>query len=153
MLLSKRLHALIMYSSTLTFQLINVTLTATLKGIYIIKMYSGNHVRPVGPTKTGSTQRGGRLREVFPIQPLPVEIRLSVNPIQFNMAAFPNTGSLHIRTWSQPAGRLGVFLDTQTLKKHPSGHPKLFEKNFLKCQYQAYNWFFRLHVIPMTLYI
>ena len=33
----------------------------------------------------------------------------------------------------------GVFLDTQTLKKHPSGHPNLFVKNFLKCQSQAYN--------------
>ena len=28
----------------------------------------------------------------------------------------------------------GVFLDTQTLKKHTSGHPPKIMKNFLKCQ-------------------
>ena len=33
----------------------------------------------------------------------------------------------------------GVFLDTQTLKKHPSEHPHIFVRNFLKCQSQAYN--------------
>ena len=40
----------------------------------------------------------------------------------------------------------------KTLKMHPSGHPKNFVKNFLKCQSQAYNWFFHLHTIPMTLF-
>ena len=49
---------------------------------------------------------------------------------------------LNTLTWSLPAGRLGVFLDTQTLKKHTSGHPKYFVKNFLKCQSQAYNLIF-----------
>ena len=34
----------------------------------------------------------------------------------------------------------GCLLDTQTLKKHPSGHPKRFVRKFLKCQSQAYNW-------------
>ena len=33
----------------------------------------------------------------------------------------------------KPAGRLGVFLDTQTLHKHPSGHPDFFVRNSLKC--------------------
>ena len=48
---------------------------------------------------------------------------------------------------------MGVFLDTQTLKKHPSGHPNIFVKNFLKCESQAYIIeFFHLHIIPMTLY-
>ena len=33
----------------------------------------------------------------------------------------------------------GHHLGTQTFKKNLSGHPKLFEKNFLQCQFQAYN--------------
>ena len=37
---------------------------------------------------------------------------------------------------------LGVFLDTQTLKKHPSGHPDFFVRDFLKCHSQTYNWIF-----------
>ena len=36
----------------------------------------------------------------------------------------------YISSWSKPAGRLGVFLDTQTLKKHPSGDPIFFVRNF-----------------------
>ena len=42
----------------------------------------------------------------------------------------------------KPPGCLDVFLDTETLKKHPSGHPKCFVRNE----------FFHLHIIPMTLY-
>ena len=44
------------------------------------------------------------------------------------------------------------FWTPKNLKKHPSGHPKHFMKNFLKCQSQAYNWIFYLHIIPMTMY-
>ena len=47
---------------------------------------------------------------------------------------------------------LGVFLDAQTLKKHPSAHPQICVRNFLKCQSQAYNWFFHLHIILIPLY-
>ena len=36
----------------------------------------------------------------------------------------------------------GRHLNAQTLKTHPSGYPKLFMRNFLKCQFQAYNWTF-----------
>ena len=32
--------------------------------------------------------------------------------------------------WSLAAGRLGAFLDTQTLKKNPSGHPFFLVWNF-----------------------
>ena len=38
------------------------------------------------------------------------------------------------------------------LKKHPSGHPNYFVRNFLKWQSQVYNWIFHLHIIPMTLH-
>ena len=34
------------------------------------------------------------------------------------------------------------YLDTQTLKNHPSGHPKIFVRNFLKCQFLFYNCLF-----------
>ena len=34
---------------------------------------------------------------------------------------------------------LGAFLDAQTIKKNPSGHPKFFVWNFKKSQSQAYN--------------
>ena len=37
---------------------------------------------------------------------------------------------------SRASGRL---LDTQTLRNLPSGRPKNFEMNFLKCQFIAYN--------------
>ena len=33
----------------------------------------------------------------------------------------------------------GCLFDTQTLKKHTSGHPEFLERNFLKCQFQEYN--------------
>ena len=46
------------------------------------------------------------------------------------------------------ASRASAYLfATQTLKNHPSGHPKLFVRNFSKCKFQAYNWIFS------TLYI
>ena len=35
----------------------------------------------------------------------------------------------------------GCHLDTQTLKNHPSGHPKMFASNFIKCHFQTYNFF------------
>ena len=40
----------------------------------------------------------------------------------------------------------------QTLKTHPSGHSMITGINFLKCQFQAYNWhlIFHLNIIPMT---
>ena len=49
--------------------------------------------------------------------------------------AIAEVGSIH--GLSQQG--LGVFLDTQTLQKHPSGHPIVLVKNFLKCQSQASN--------------
>ena len=56
------------------------------------------------------------------------------------------------KIWSLPAGRLGVFLDTQTLKRHPSGHPKQFVKNFLECQSQAYLWLkYEYIVVPLKI--
>ena len=33
----------------------------------------------------------------------------------------------------------GRHFDTQTLKKHPSGHPIFWASNFIKCQYQEHN--------------
>ena len=58
----------------------------------------------------------------------------------------------HVRTWSQPAVRLGAFLDTQTLKKNPSGHPNSLcgiSKNLnLKLMIE----FFHLLTTPMTLF-
>ena len=46
--------------------------------------------------------------------------------------------------WSWLAVRLGVYLDTLTLKKHPSGHPRNFVRIFFKfkCQSQAYKLIF-----------
>ena len=49
-----------------------------------------------------------------------------------------NDEQKEVGAWSKPAGHLGVFLDTQTLKKHPSRHPNIFVRNFFKCQSQAY---------------
>ena len=55
-------------------------------------------------------------------------------------------------TWSQSAGRLDAFLDTQTLKKNTSRHPNLlcgFSKNLkLKLIIE----FLHLLIIPMTLF-
>ena len=48
----------------------------------------------------------------------------------------------------------GCHLDTQSLKTHPVGHPKYFERNFLKYQLQAYyRFFFHLNIISMALYM
>ena len=47
----------------------------------------------------------------------------------------------------------GCHLYTQTLKNHPSEHPKYFVRNFLKCRFQAYHWIFHLNIIPKVLYM
>ena len=61
-----------------------------------------------------------------------------------------NAVSTHIVLASRESGRL---LDTQTLKKHPLGHPNIFVKNSLKCQSQCHSIeFFHLHILPMTFY-
>ena len=53
-------------------------------------------------------------------------------------------GSLTVAAASvkRPHRSLSHHLDSQTLKNHPSGHPKLLRSNFLKCQFQAWNWSF-----------
>ena len=48
--------------------------------------------------------------------------------------------------------RLGVFLDTQTLKKHPSGHPKILWEISYNVNLKHIFELFHLHIIPMTLY-
>ena len=55
----------------------------------------------------------------------------------YNLLVLASAGLLD--PWSKPAGRLGVFFDTQTLKRHLSGHQNYLVKNFLECQSQAYN--------------
>ena len=46
---------------------------------------------------------------------------------------------------SQPAGRLGAFLDTHTFKRNPSGHPNIF---CLKLIIEFYHHL----IIPQTLF-
>ena len=62
-------------------------------------------------------------------------------------------GRLLLSMVFKPAGRLGAFLDTKTLKKHPSGHPKTFWWRISSSVNLKYIInFFHLHIIPMTLY-
>ena len=49
-----------------------------------------------------------------------------------------------------PAGCLGIIWTPKPPKVTPQDTQKHVVRNFLKFQFQAYNWFFSL---PMTLYV
>ena len=51
-----------------------------------------------------------------------------------------------------PAGCLGVFLHTQTLKNQPSGHPIFLRGISWIINLKLIIEFFHLHTVPMTLY-
>ena len=106
----------------------------------------------------GLRQQGGRalFRHPNPQKsPLRIQKYFVKNFLDFLFKAYNcywnSQHSSQTRTWwgagnSVWASRVvGHYLDTQTLKNHPSGHPKYFVKNFLDFLLKAYNCYWNSH--------
>ena len=80
-----------------------------------------------------------------PYQNWTILVRPRIEVVKYKM-------TMMFTSLSQPAGHLGAFLDTQTLKKNPPGHPNIFVRNPKNLNLKLIIEFFHLLMIPMTLF-